>query len=110
MSISPGTMPEAEERYRSLPGRAVQGRLAGVERLAHVTVITRRHISIAILNRRAAPVMRSVSVRAMGGVRTDLSGRTSIPRLYAAGEVAGMAGGHINGRAALIEQQAVEVE
>lgn len=43
-------------------------------RLAHVTVITHRHISIAILNRRAAPVMRSVSVRALGGVRTTSTG------------------------------------
>jgi predicted oxidoreductase len=43
----------------------------------------------------------------LGGVRTDLCGRvlaatgSPIPHLYAAGEVAGMAGGHINGRAAL---------
>lgn len=43
----------------------------------------------------------------LGGVRTDLDGRVldrrglAIPGLYAAGEVAGMAGGHINGAAAL---------
>lgn len=43
----------------------------------------------------------------LGGVHTDmrcrvLDGRgNSIPRLYAAGEVAGMAGGHINGDVAL---------
>jgi flavocytochrome c len=42
-----------------------------------------------------------------GGVRTDLSGRvigidgSPIPGLFAAGEVAGMAGGHVNGAAAL---------
>jgi flavocytochrome c len=42
-----------------------------------------------------------------GGVKTDLSCRVlnkyfePIPGLYAAGEVAGMAGGHINGRAGL---------
>jgi flavocytochrome c len=42
-----------------------------------------------------------------GGVRTDLECRvlradgTAIPGLFAAGEVAGMAGGHINGRAGL---------
>ncbi|MBI2756786.1 MAG: FAD-binding protein [Chloroflexi bacterium] len=43
----------------------------------------------------------------LGGVRTDLATRVldqedrPIPGLYAAGEVAGMAGGHVNGRAAL---------
>jgi len=43
----------------------------------------------------------------LGGVRTDLDGRVldpddrPIPGLYAAGEVAGMAGGRINGAAAL---------
>ncbi|MQA77671.1 MAG: FAD-dependent oxidoreductase [Streptosporangiales bacterium] len=43
----------------------------------------------------------------LGGVHTDLDGRVldrrglAIPGLYAAGEVAGMAGGHINGAAAL---------
>lgn len=43
----------------------------------------------------------------LGGVRTDLCCRAlradgrPVPGLYAAGEVAGMAGGHINGRAAL---------
>ena len=43
----------------------------------------------------------------LGGVRTDLDCRVldrtdqPIPGLYAAGEVAGMAGGHINGRAGL---------
>ncbi len=43
----------------------------------------------------------------LGGVRTDLDCRVldldgrPIPGLYAAGEVAGMAGGHINGSAAL---------
>jgi predicted oxidoreductase len=42
-----------------------------------------------------------------GGVRTDLACRvlrpdgTAIPGLFAAGELAGMAGGHINGRAGL---------
>ena len=42
-----------------------------------------------------------------GGVKTDLRGRVlnralePIPGLYAAGEVAGMAGGHINGKAGL---------
>ena len=45
--------------------------------------------------------------KCLGGVRTDLSCRVQgvtggpIAGLYAAGEVAGMAGGHINGRAAL---------
>ena len=45
--------------------------------------------------------------KALGGVRTDLSCRVldgrgaPVPGLYAAGELAGMAGGHINGRAAL---------
>jgi predicted oxidoreductase len=45
--------------------------------------------------------------KCLGGVRTDLSCRVqgvaggSIAGLFAAGEVAGMAGGHINGRAAL---------
>ena len=43
----------------------------------------------------------------LGGVRTDLTCRVlderdnAIPGLYAAGEVAGMAGGHINGAAGL---------
>jgi predicted oxidoreductase len=43
----------------------------------------------------------------LGGVKTDLRGRVldryfePIPGLYAAGEVAGMAGGHINGKAGL---------
>ena len=43
----------------------------------------------------------------LGGVKTDLRCRVlnksfePIPGLYAAGEVAGMAGGHINGKAAL---------
>ena len=37
----------------------------------------------------------------VGGVLTDLDGRSEIPGLYAAGEVAGMAGGHINGKAGL---------
>jgi predicted oxidoreductase len=43
----------------------------------------------------------------LGGVRTDLDGQVldtrgrAIPGLFAIGEVAGMAGGHINGRAAL---------
>ena len=48
-----------------------------------------------------------IARKALGGVRTDLAchvlrpdGR-AIPGLYAAGEVAGMAGGSINGRAAL---------
>jgi succinate dehydrogenase/fumarate reductase flavoprotein subunit len=42
-----------------------------------------------------------------GGVKTDLNCRVlnkyfeTIPGLYAAGEVAGMAGGHINGKAGL---------
>jgi predicted oxidoreductase len=44
--------------------------------------------------------------KCLGGVRTDASCRVQgergpIAGLYAAGEVAGMAGGHINGRAAL---------
>ena len=39
------------------------------------------------LEREAAPVAPAAHY-AMGGVRTDLDGRTSIPRLYAAGEVA----------------------
>jgi predicted oxidoreductase len=45
--------------------------------------------------------------KCLGGVRTDLSCRvvgasgSPIAGLFAAGEVAGMAGGHINGRAAL---------
>jgi predicted oxidoreductase len=45
--------------------------------------------------------------KCLGGVRTDLSCRVQgadggpIAGLFAAGEVAGMAGGHINGRAAL---------
>ena len=45
--------------------------------------------------------------KCFGGVRTDLSCRVInqdgmvVPGLYAAGEVAGMAGGHINGRAGL---------
>ena len=45
--------------------------------------------------------------KCFGGVRTDLSCRvvredgSIIPGLYAAGEVAGMAGGHINGKAGL---------
>jgi predicted oxidoreductase len=45
--------------------------------------------------------------KCLGGVRTDLSCRVQgadggpITGLFAAGEVAGMAGGHINGRAAL---------
>jgi len=49
------------------------------------------------------PLARKV----LGGVRTDLAARVLrkdgavVPGLYAAGEVAGMAGGHINGRAAL---------
>jgi predicted oxidoreductase len=43
----------------------------------------------------------------LGGVRTDLDCRVlddqgrAVPGLFAAGEVAGMAGGHLNGRAAL---------
>ncbi len=43
----------------------------------------------------------------LGGVKTDLRCRVlnkffeAVPGLYAAGEVAGMAGGHINGKAAL---------
>jgi succinate dehydrogenase/fumarate reductase flavoprotein subunit len=43
----------------------------------------------------------------LGGVRTDLTARVLdrsgavVPGLYAAGEVAGMAGGHVNGRRAL---------
>jgi predicted oxidoreductase len=43
----------------------------------------------------------------LGGVRTDLEGQVldpednPIPGLFAVGEVAGMAGGRINGRAAL---------
>ena len=39
------------------------------------------------LERQPAPVAPAAHY-AMGGVRTDLDGRTSIPRLYAAGEVA----------------------
>jgi L-aspartate oxidase len=39
------------------------------------------------LERQAAPVAPAAHY-AMGGVRTDLDGRTSIPRLYAAGEAA----------------------
>ena len=45
--------------------------------------------------------------KCLGGVRTDLSGRvlrtdgSTIEGLYAGGELAGMAGGHVNGRAAL---------
>jgi predicted oxidoreductase len=52
---------------------------------------------------RFSPLARKV----LGGVRTDLECRVldgagaPIPGLFAAGEVAGMAGGHINGRAAL---------
>jgi predicted oxidoreductase len=43
----------------------------------------------------------------LGGVRTDLDGRvlrpdgSVVPGLFAAGELAGMAGGHINGRGAI---------
>jgi succinate dehydrogenase/fumarate reductase flavoprotein subunit len=51
--------------------------------------------------------LRPLARKCLGGARTDLRcavlderGRT-IPGLYAAGEVAGMAGGHVNGRAAL---------
>lgn len=39
------------------------------------------------LERQAAPVAPAAHY-AMGGVRTDLDGRTNLPRLYAAGEVA----------------------
>jgi L-aspartate oxidase len=39
------------------------------------------------LERQAAPVAPAAHY-AMGGVRTDLDGRTSVPRLYAAGEAA----------------------
>jgi L-aspartate oxidase len=39
------------------------------------------------LDRQAAPVAPAAHY-AMGGVRTDLDGRTSLPRLYAAGEAA----------------------
>jgi predicted oxidoreductase len=45
--------------------------------------------------------------KSLGGVNTDLKCRvldtdgTPIPGLFAAGEVAGMAGGHVNGTAAL---------
>jgi flavocytochrome c len=48
-----------------------------------------------------------IAVKTFGGVRTDITCRvldrnsTVIPGLFAAGEVAGMAGGCINGRAAL---------
>ena len=48
-----------------------------------------------------------LSRKNLGGVKTDLKCRVMnkhfdlIPGLYAAGEVAGMAGGHINGRLAL---------
>jgi uncharacterized protein len=48
-----------------------------------------------------------IAVKTFGGVRTDIECRvldqnsTVIPGLFAAGEVAGMAGGCINGRAAL---------
>jgi predicted oxidoreductase len=50
---------------------------------------------------------RPLARKALGGVRTDLACRVLdragdlLPGLYAAGEVAGMAGGHINGLAAL---------
>lgn len=51
--------------------------------------------------------LRPLARKCLGGARTDLRcavldqrGR-KIPGLYAAGEVAGMAGGHVNGRAAL---------
>ena len=37
----------------------------------------------------------------MGGVATDLAGRTSLPGLYAAGEVAGFGGGGYHGWNAL---------
>lgn len=51
--------------------------------------------------------LRPLARKCLGGVRTDLrcavmdDRDATIPGLYAAGEVAGMAGGHVNGRAAL---------
>jgi succinate dehydrogenase/fumarate reductase flavoprotein subunit len=51
--------------------------------------------------------LRPLARKCLGGVRTDLRCAVMdvddrpIPGLYAAGELAGMAGGHVNGRAAL---------
>jgi predicted oxidoreductase len=51
--------------------------------------------------------LRPLARKCLGGARTDLrcavldEHGAAIPGLYAAGEVAGMAGGHVNGRAAL---------
>jgi predicted oxidoreductase len=108
-----GDDPRSLARAAGLPGRAVEAALwefndavsAGLD----TDPVTGRDLrGLTPLDGPLAAIqIFPLAHKNLGGVRTDLdcavvrADGLPIPRLFAAGEVAGMAGGHINGAAAL---------